>query len=365
MELIWWIDHLGVGGSQKRLIQLVTALSSHVPQQAIVCLNSVVQPDTRELLNTCGVEIRVLGKWKLLTGVGVISTWWWLRRKPTYTSITFLFFSDVIGILLSRMTGAKKIISSQVGRNSHYSPSQEWILKKILTLTQSVVLNAKCLRKSLQRYLPIDANIKIIRNGINLDDPLIGNNDIGIRQSLGVSADTKLIGSIGRLAPEKSLATLICALSRIDRSDIHVVLVGTGDQRALLENLAVRLGIDHRVHFLGYRSNVYEVLKQIDVYVQASLYEGMPNAVMEAMAVACPVIATSVDGNVELIGDEHCGWLFKPHDSCALAGCINSVLDNPRESAIRSTRATNRLLTDYTEQQMIIKWKTLLELSSP
>ena len=150
MQLIWWIDHLGLGGAQKALTQLVVGLSRHAPNQAIVCLNSVVHPDIRRLLNSCDVEIRVVGKWKLLTGVGLISTWWWLRRKPIYTSITFLFFSDVIGILLSRMAGAKKIISSQRQRNSHYSSTQEWILNKTLPLTQSVVLNAKCLRKSLR-----------------------------------------------------------------------------------------------------------------------------------------------------------------------------------------------------------------------
>ncbi len=362
MQLIWWIDHLGVGGAQKALTQLVVGLSRHEPKQAIVCLNSVVHPDIRRLLNSCDVEIRVLGKWKLLTGVGVISTWWWLRRKSTYTSITVLFFSDVIGIWLSRMGGAKKIISSQRGRNSHYSWTQEWILNKTLPLTQFVVLNAESLRTSLQRYLPIDAHIKIIPNGINLADSLIVNSDIGIRQSIEVSADTKLIGYVGRLAPEKNLDTLVRALAETDRDDIHMLLVGTGDQRPLLEKLATRLGIDRRVHFLGYRSNVYEVLKQIDVYIQPSLYEGMPNSVMEAMAIGCPVIATSIDGNVELLGDGYCGWLFKPQDSCALAGCINSVLDNPRESAIRSTRAMTRLLSDYTEQQMIVKWKTLLEL---
>jgi glycosyltransferase involved in cell wall biosynthesis len=145
---------------------------------------------------------------------------------------------------------------------------------------------------------------------------------------------------VGRLARAKGLPILFDALVLLARTrpDIHLTLAGDGPDRAALEALAKQLGLSSRVTFLGYRSQagVRELLAETDVFVLASLAEGVPVVLMEAMAAGVPVVATRVAGIPELIDDGVSGLLVPPGDAQALAGAIERLLN---DSALRESFA--------------------------
>ncbi|MGH3801404.1 MAG: glycosyltransferase [Pseudonocardiaceae bacterium] len=135
-----------------------------------------------------------------------------------------------------------------------------------------------------------------------------------IRDSLGVPPDATIIGSVGRLSCEKRVDLVLAAAHRLapDRPDIHVLVVGGGDQRTELEMLTKRLGLARRVTFTGLLRDVTPALIVMDVLIQPSDTEGTPRSVLEAMAHRLPVVATDVGDVAELLDQGRCGELVAP-----------------------------------------------------
>jgi len=148
--------------------------------------------------------------------------------------------------------------------------------------------------------------------------------------------DVPLLVSVGALVPHKGHAVLVEALTRLP--GVHVVVLGEGPQRRLLEDRAARCGIAHRVHWLGQRSDVAEWRAVADVVVHPSLQEGLGQAVIEALLQGCAVVATAAGGIPEAIADR--GVLVAPGDAVALAHGIERALQG--RDALQSSATTAR-----------------------
>ena len=103
MRILWWIDHLGHGGTQSALYQLVSYFHVRGFRQSVVCLNSLGDYNLYEQLRQVGVEVLVIGKPRLLIGIGLISTLFWVKKRNFDVTITMLYFSDVLGLPLSKI----------------------------------------------------------------------------------------------------------------------------------------------------------------------------------------------------------------------------------------------------------------------
>jgi glycosyltransferase involved in cell wall biosynthesis len=163
-----------------------------------------------------------------------------------------------------------------------------------------------------------------------------------------------LVGNVGRLAPQKDHATLLeaIALVRERRPDVRLVLVGDGELRVELERQAAALGLAESVLLLGERHDVPDLLASIDVFANASRYEGLCLAVIEAQAAGVPVVATPVGGIRETIVDGETGLLVPPGDHRALADAISRLLDD-RHLATRLASAARLVAERYSERRMI------------
>jgi len=153
------------------------------------------------------------------------------------------------------------------------------------------------------------------------------------KQMLGMPADSLVFGTIGRLVPTKGLSYLIAAFSKVKRlmPSVHLVLVGDGPCRAELQMQAADALCGDSVHFLGHRANVEQLLKGMDVFMLASVAEGMPRVLLEAMAAGVPCVATQVGGIPEVINGEAVGFLVPPRDPEALAEMMLRVAKMPGE----------------------------------
>ena len=151
------------------------------------------------------------------------------------------------------------------------------------------------------------------------------------RYSWGVPQGAFVIGTVANLTPVKNHAMVLRALQRLDE-DVHLVLIGAGPSRRALEDLARELQVDGRVHFAGQLVEAENLHQFFDVSVLCSRSEGFPNAVIEALAAGCPVVATAVGGVPEVITDRQTGLLVPVDQPQALAA---SVQELRREAALR------------------------------
>lgn len=148
---------------------------------------------------------------------------------------------------------------------------------------------------------------------------------------LSLLEDVPTIASVGELRTNKNHAAVIRALALLRKqgTDAQYVICGVGDQKDNLLMLARELGVDDRVHLLGLRDDVIDILRLVDIYVHPSFKEGLSMSIMEAMACGLPVIATCNGGPKDLIPDGVGGYLVHPDDIDAIASRVQELLSNP------------------------------------
>lgn len=170
-----------------------------------------------------------------------------------------------------------------------------------------------------------------------------------LRRTLSLPEESFLIGAIGRFSIEKGHRYLLESMKTIvsQRPKAHLVLLGEGRERKNLEDLAEQLGIRPFITFADFQKNVSPWIRACDVIVNPSLTEGIPNVVLEAMALRTPVIATSVGGVPDLIQDGKSGRLVPSQDGGALAAAILALLENPIRSAEMASHAFEKVTQDF------------------
>jgi glycosyltransferase involved in cell wall biosynthesis len=148
---------------------------------------------------------------------------------------------------------------------------------------------------------------------------------------LGVRADSRLILTVGRLTEQKGLRYLLDAAAPVVSlfPDSHFLLVGEGELFGTLTQQAARNGVPNQVHLMGVRRDVPDLLAAVDIFVLPSLWEGLSVALLEAMAAAKPIVATTVSGTLQAMIPDNTGLLVPPGDSRALANAIVQLLSDP------------------------------------
>jgi glycosyltransferase involved in cell wall biosynthesis len=176
-----------------------------------------------------------------------------------------------------------------------------------------------------------------------------------LREEIGLAADARVVGYVGRLAPQKCLADLVWAIQLLYQviDNAYLVLVGDGPVRDQLAELAQSFDCRDRIIFLGHRADAMALTKQFDVFCLASSFEGMSNSLMEAMASGVPVVASDIPSNRELVQHEQTGLLFPHGDGAAMMKALKRVLEDA-ELAGRMGRAGLDLIAErHSVEQMV------------
>lgn len=170
-----------------------------------------------------------------------------------------------------------------------------------------------------------DAKIKMIRNGLPINDFKEA------KRSRAATHDVVTIGYAGRLEPVKGVDVLVAACGELKRrgfDGIELDIAGVGRQDKNLADQAASLGISEQVRFLGGIDDMPGFMADIDIYVQPSHQEGLPNSVMQAMAASLPLVATRVSGNIDLIDDGKNGYLSPAGDVMAMADSLQALIES-------------------------------------
>ncbi len=175
--------------------------------------------------------------------------------------------------------------------------------------------------------------VHVLHNSVDMDHPMpISLASYPLLEAYELPAASRIVVAVGRFSPEKGIDILLEAFSLLLRQmdSVHLFLVGDGQERPALEGQALRLGVAKNVHFVGYSQTPGDFVAEADVLVLTSRSEGIPNAVLEAMAMGKPVVATKVGGVPEIIEDDVSGRLVPPGRPDLIASALAEVLaDEP------------------------------------
>lgn len=194
--------------------------------------------------------------------------------------------------------------------------------------------------------------LRLVRGGIDPTD--VENAEPIARNVLGLADNARIVLWVGRLDPIKGLDTLIDAFARLrNAGDVHLLLAGNGPLHEQLSRQVEALGETHRVHLLGSRDDVPSLLRSADVFAFPSRTEGLPNALLEAMAARCPIITTNVPGCRDLIADMETGLVVPPRDTAALVDGLQLLLSDRGLAARLGAAASASVSRDWHIDAMI------------
>ena len=198
------------------------------------------------------------------------------------------------------------------------------------------------------------SRVVCIRNGIDLEGKSVQVNRWQIRKDLGIDSETCLIGTVGRLTPVKGIPYLLDAARILLRqgANVKVLVVGDGSIRQDLLAQAGNLGVGERVVFLGHREDTDVLLQALDIFVLPSLSEGIPMALLEAMAASRPIVASRVGGIPEIIEDGVEGYLVEPMDVNTLAERCRRLIESPDVARKMGEQGRKRVESEFSATAM-------------
>ncbi len=200
----------------------------------------------------------------------------------------------------------------------------------------------------------------LIPNGIPVDEYCL---DSEVRRHWrnehGFSEEDVLLVCVARFSPQKNHPLLISAFAKIAHPTAHLLLVGGGELESTLRQQVESLQIHHRVHLLGVRADIPQILNASDLFVLSSLWEGNPMSVQEAMASGLPVVATAVGGVPELVVDGETGLLVPPDDEPALVEALNALICNPDQRLQMAHQARQRAREHFDIRQTVRAYEQL------
>jgi glycosyltransferase involved in cell wall biosynthesis len=279
-----------------------------------------------------------------------------LRAFDPHVLHTVLWSGNSYGRLAAIGLRIPVVITAE--RNVIARPAWQVAIERFLDRwTDLYLVNSRAIATGLERRERLPATkMRVVYNGIDLARvPPFVLDRAAARRSAGFDPGRRLVAQVGRLEPQKDYPTFLAAASRVvaELADVDVVVAGEGAQRAELEALGSRLGMAGRLRFLGLRHDVPALLGGVDVLALTSLYEGLPNVVIEAMAAGAVAVATDVGGCHELIASGETGILVPPGDVDAVAGAMLQVLRSPELGRRLAAAARRRVESDLSVEAMV------------
>lgn len=267
------------------------------------------------------------------------------------------------GALASRIAGVRRVVYTEHGREHHDPRLHRWIDRGAAQFTDAVVAVSSRLSKYLAKDVGIPASkICTIHNGIDTSVFCPGLPSSGLREALGISPESLVVGSVGRLEAVKAYDVLLEAAAILHSARAHpvvVVLFGDGSQRSALQAHAERLGISEIVKFSGWTSNPVDAYRLLDVFVLPSKSEGQSVSLMEAMACGVTPVVTNVGANAEMLGPELVMNVVEPNQPEKLAQATLAAALSGRRTSSVTTSVRSRATGLYSVERMMSEYEQL------
>lgn len=332
------IFRLDVGGLENGLVNLLNRIPAQRFRHAIVCLTRYT--DFRRRIRRDDVPVFALNKPPGNSPLTLLRLWSLLRElKPDIVHTRNL--AALEGALPAAFAGVPVRIHGEHGRDLSDLDGSNASYQRVRRWLKPFVHRYVALSRDLERYLqgPIHVPHEKIAQIYNGVDTTLFRSNGQRRESLPVTgfapADAFVIGTVGRMQPEKNPLNLARAFVTLHRSlppsapPMRLVMVGDGSLHTRVVEFLRDAGVADLTWLPGARSDVAQIMRSLDLFVLPSLAEGISNTILEAMASGLPVVATAVGGNPELIAQGRTGALVPSADADKLAAAMCDYVLNP------------------------------------
>lgn len=354
IKICYIIGQLGKGGAEKQLYELVKGIDREKFEPIVISLSQggywgrEIQKLNIQIIELQRRKNREITRlFKLIKILKAI--------KPDIVH-TYMFTANSYGRVAALIARVPIIIASErniaeMGKDKNRFGI--YIDKLLASFTHGIICNTHKASESLVKKYSFDAKkVFTVHNGFN-EANFFKKNSVNSQKKLA----KKVVGTIGRLYHQKNHRLFLdmakIVLERSGDESIKFLIVGKGELRDELEDQFNHLGLENKVVFTGERSDIHDLLQNMDVFVTTSLYEGMSNAIMEAMAAGLPVLATDVGGNGELVIDGQTGFLCPSKDAMALADGVTSLINSEKEAKRMGENGRKRILNEFTVEKML------------
>ncbi len=275
--------------------------------------------------------------------IGIWHTLKIVQRSFRYDAILAAWaYPDAVGAALAARLLKKKFFvkvhGSDINLAGHYW-SRVPMIKWALSRADGVIAVSQPLKKKIVAMGIPQEKVVVISNGVDTGKFFPRPKD-ACREQIGLSPSGRYILYVGNFSAVKGVLYLIKAFALLDTApDLKLLLIGEGEEKVALVQLARELGVDERVIFAGRKphQDIPVWMSAADVFCLPSLNEGCPNVVLEAMACGAKVVASDVGGVPDIIDTPEKGWRARPQDPEDLAQCLNAALNAP--ALAHATRA--------------------------
>ncbi|HSK21705.1 MAG TPA: glycosyltransferase [Egicoccus sp.] len=365
-RVLLFANSIAVGGAETQLVRLATGLAGRGHDVTVAVLLDL--PGWEAALAAAGVHlVRLRVEDRRHAAAGLVRAVALARRWRPDAVIGFDFQSSMVARLVGLLGRVPVVVSSI--RNEHLGGgrARPFVVRLTEPLTTVTTTNSHRVARSLvDRRLTRADRVRVVHNGIDVGT--IARPELvrrRTRRTLGVPSETFVWLAVAHLRPTKSLTTLFTAAEQLVADapgDLRLFVAGGGAQLLELTAHPAVARSDRLITLLGARDDVPELLAAADGFVLSSTAEGLPNAIMEAMAAGLPVVSTGVGGVAELLEDGAHGRIVAPEDPAALAEAMRQIMALPRSvrhamGAAGRARVTER----FGLSRMVVAWEAVLD----
>jgi len=348
------IATLDRAGTEQQLAHLCRRLNRSEFMPAVCCLTRGGPLEAE--LKAGGVPVRILrkrGRWDLAVISRAMRV---IRQFRPDILHTWLPTANTLGRTAGLAARVPVLIASERAADAWKGMLRRLADRLLTSYSARIITNSAAVRRFLAEQIGLpQRKIAVIRNGLDLDEFDAELAQAPANSLPAISGQPIIVGTVARLEPQKGIKFLIAAFSRLPRElgEVELWIVGGGPQERQLREEAGATRVTGRIRFLGHRPDVPALLARFDLFVLPSLWEGLPNAVLEAMAARRAVVATAVDGTPEAVEHEKTGLLVPPADAAALAAAIERLLRDPALRRAFGEAGRRKAASDFSMERMV------------
>lgn len=344
-RILHLIPSLDRAGAEKQMSLLVRGLPKDFDVHVAVLTRS--GPLLAEL-QAAGLSVTHIDKrWKL-------DPWAYRRLKKLVAKLqpdlihTWLFAANAYGRAAGIACGVKCLVAGERCVDPWKSWTDLTVDRLLARHTARIATNSSAVREFYVRHGLPEEKFVVIPNAVPPAPPCSTTRE-QVLAELGLPHDCRLVGLVGRLWPQKRVKDAIWAadLLKVVRDDVHLLVIGDGPQRDRLLKFRQQCEVTDKVHFLGHRDDVPRLMPHFEILWSPSGYEGQSNAILEAMAMGIPVVATDIPGTRDLVVPNETGYLVNPGSRAPTSPTVNKIV------AAELARHTNDLLNDASLAQRL------------
>jgi len=342
IRIVYLIDFFGIGGGMERQLGV---LLHNLDREKFHPFLFTLCDESRFPRIDLNCQVEYLGVRSLLS-LKAIKAFFrfvlFLRRHQIEILQIFSIDSNIFGVPAGRLAGVRRVVISRRDTGLWYTQKRRHLTNLINRFTDFCIANSQGVKNAVNRMETVPASrTAVIYNGVQLEEPS-ADSKIS-RAFLGIPPAAPVVGIVANFREIKRIDWFLEIFASLAHKKAHAIIVGTGGSVLKdMKALAVRLGVDERLHIYHTVDEVQAVIKLFDVGVLTSETEGLSNALIEYALSTIPAVAFDVGGNPEVIDHNQTGYLIPPYDLPAMKEKIDYLLDDPEVVQRLGRQGANR-----------------------